>query len=90
MKDVTEGPPGQRCLHVLHILHEFHDSRSWHAQLIQATALAMITRMPTFDTRKAEAFAHRVLSHVNSGAFCLMASIGHRTSGSSAASKTRS
>jgi ubiquinone/menaquinone biosynthesis C-methylase UbiE len=50
-----------------------------HAQLIQATALAMITRMPTFDTRKAEAFANRVLGHLNSAAFCLMASIGHRT-----------
>jgi 2-polyprenyl-3-methyl-5-hydroxy-6-metoxy-1,4-benzoquinol methylase len=47
--------------------------------LIQATALAMITRMPTFDTRKAEAFGNRVLSHLNSAAFCLMASIGHRT-----------
>ena len=32
-----------------------------------------------FDSQKAEAFAGRVLSALNEGAFCLMASIGHRT-----------
>jgi 2-polyprenyl-3-methyl-5-hydroxy-6-metoxy-1,4-benzoquinol methylase len=32
-----------------------------------------------FDSQKAEAFAGRLLGHLNSGAFCLMASIGHRT-----------
>jgi len=32
-----------------------------------------------FDSQKAEAFAGRVLSALNDGAFCLMASIGHRT-----------
>jgi len=32
-----------------------------------------------FDARKAEAFAGRLLSALNDGAFCLMASIGHRT-----------
>ena len=32
-----------------------------------------------FDTRKAEAFAGRLLSALNDGAFCLMASVGHRT-----------
>src|SRR5262245_31819371 len=35
--------------------------------------------MPPFDSQKAEAFAGRLLGHLNSGAFCLMASIGHRT-----------
>jgi hypothetical protein len=32
-----------------------------------------------FDSRKAEAFAGRLLKALNDGAFCLMASIGHRT-----------
>jgi len=32
-----------------------------------------------FDSQKAEAFASRLLSALNSGGFCLMASIGHRT-----------
>ena len=32
-----------------------------------------------FDARKAEAFASRLLTALNNGAFCLMASIGHRT-----------
>ena len=32
-----------------------------------------------FDTGKAEAFAGRLLSALNDGALCLMASIGHRT-----------
>jgi 2-polyprenyl-3-methyl-5-hydroxy-6-metoxy-1,4-benzoquinol methylase len=32
-----------------------------------------------FDSQKAEAFAGRLLSALNNGAFCLMASIGHRT-----------
>lgn len=32
-----------------------------------------------FDSQRAEAFAGRVLSALNDGAFCLMASIGHRT-----------
>jgi ubiquinone/menaquinone biosynthesis C-methylase UbiE len=32
-----------------------------------------------FDDRKAEAFAGRMLRALNDGAFCLMASIGHRT-----------
>jgi 2-polyprenyl-3-methyl-5-hydroxy-6-metoxy-1,4-benzoquinol methylase len=32
-----------------------------------------------FDSRKAEAFGGRLMGHLNSGAFCLMASIGHRT-----------
>ena len=36
-------------------------------------------RMPPFDSEKARAFAGRLLGHLNSGAFCLMASIGHRT-----------
>jgi 2-polyprenyl-3-methyl-5-hydroxy-6-metoxy-1,4-benzoquinol methylase len=35
--------------------------------------------MPPFDSQKADAFAGRLLGHLNSGAFCLMASIGHRT-----------
>ncbi|MGQ0648221.1 MAG: class I SAM-dependent methyltransferase [Gemmatimonadaceae bacterium] len=34
---------------------------------------------PAFDPQKAEAFAARVLGALNDGAFCLMASIGHRT-----------
>ncbi|MGH9195563.1 MAG: transcriptional regulator, partial [Acidimicrobiia bacterium] len=34
----------------------------------------------SFDSQKAEAFAGRMLSALNNGAFCLMASIGHRTS----------
>lgn len=33
----------------------------------------------TFDPKKAEAFAGRLLGALNDGAFCLMASIGHRT-----------
>ena len=33
----------------------------------------------TFDPKKAEAFAGRLLAALNDGAFCLMASIGHRT-----------
>lgn len=32
-----------------------------------------------FDAQKAEAFAARLLSALNDGAFCLMASVGHRT-----------
>lgn len=32
-----------------------------------------------FDSQKADAFAGRMLSVLNHGAFCLMASIGHRT-----------
>jgi 2-polyprenyl-3-methyl-5-hydroxy-6-metoxy-1,4-benzoquinol methylase len=32
-----------------------------------------------FDTQKAEAFSGQLLSALNSGGFCLMASIGHRT-----------
>jgi 2-polyprenyl-3-methyl-5-hydroxy-6-metoxy-1,4-benzoquinol methylase len=35
--------------------------------------------MGAFDNRKAEAFGGRVLGALNAGAFCLMASIGHRT-----------
>ena len=35
--------------------------------------------MPEFDSKKAEAFAGRLLSALNDGALCLMASIGHRT-----------
>jgi 2-polyprenyl-3-methyl-5-hydroxy-6-metoxy-1,4-benzoquinol methylase len=34
---------------------------------------------PVFDPEKAEAFAGRLLKALNGGAFCLMASIGHRT-----------
>ena len=34
---------------------------------------------PMFDSQKAEAFAGRLLGALNSGGFCLMASIGHRT-----------
>jgi len=33
----------------------------------------------SFDTQKAEAFAGRLLTALNNGALCLMASIGHRT-----------
>ena len=33
----------------------------------------------TFDSQKADAFAGRLLAALNSGGFCLMASIGHRT-----------
>ena len=32
-----------------------------------------------FDPAKADAFAHRLLQNLNHGAWCLMASIGHRT-----------
>jgi len=34
---------------------------------------------PTFDSQKAERFASHMLDRLNSGAFCLMASVGHRT-----------
>ncbi|HET9325270.1 MAG TPA: transcriptional regulator, partial [Candidatus Eisenbacteria bacterium] len=33
----------------------------------------------TIDGAKADAFAGRLMSALNQGAFCLMASIGHRT-----------
>src|SRR4029450_677022 len=33
----------------------------------------------TFDSQKADAFAGRLLTALNDGALCLMASIGHRT-----------
>lgn len=33
----------------------------------------------TFDSAKADAFSARLLSALNDGAFCLMASVGHRT-----------
>jgi len=36
------------------------------------------TAASSFDGKKAEAFAARVLNALNDGAFCLMASIGHR------------
>lgn len=36
-------------------------------------------RNAPFDSKKAEAFAGRILAALNDGAFCLMASIGHRT-----------
>jgi len=39
----------------------------------------METPPSSFDPQKAEAFAGRLLSALNDGAFCLMASIGHRT-----------
>jgi ubiquinone/menaquinone biosynthesis C-methylase UbiE len=35
--------------------------------------------MAAFDSQKAEAFSGRLMGHLNSGAFCLMASVGHRT-----------
>jgi len=34
---------------------------------------------PILDSQKAGAFAGRLLNALNHGAFCLMASIGHRT-----------
>ncbi len=34
---------------------------------------------PEFDTARAEAFAERLVTALNDGALCLMASIGHRT-----------
>lgn len=34
---------------------------------------------PTFDAPRADAFAARLLDALNGGAFCLMASVGHRT-----------
>ncbi len=37
------------------------------------------TLNPQFDTQKAEAFASQVLRSLNGGAFCLMASLGHRS-----------
>jgi 2-polyprenyl-3-methyl-5-hydroxy-6-metoxy-1,4-benzoquinol methylase len=39
----------------------------------------METTSSGFDAQKAEAFARRILSALNDGALCLMASIGHRT-----------
>ena len=39
----------------------------------------MIAAMTQFDSQKAEAFSSRLMGHLNSGALCLMASIGHRT-----------
>jgi 2-polyprenyl-3-methyl-5-hydroxy-6-metoxy-1,4-benzoquinol methylase len=38
-----------------------------------------ITTRSSFDAEKAEAFAGRLLKALNEAAFCLMASIGHRT-----------
>jgi len=37
------------------------------------------TPAPSFDADKAEAFAGRLLGALNDAAFCLMASVGHRT-----------
>jgi 2-polyprenyl-3-methyl-5-hydroxy-6-metoxy-1,4-benzoquinol methylase len=37
------------------------------------------TLNPQFDAQKAEAFAGQVLRSLNGGAFCLMASLGHRS-----------
>jgi 2-polyprenyl-3-methyl-5-hydroxy-6-metoxy-1,4-benzoquinol methylase len=39
----------------------------------------MIAAMTHFDSQKAEAFSTRLMGHLNSGALCLMASVGHRT-----------
>jgi len=43
------------------------------------TATGASSTGSTFDPKKAEAFAGRLLGALNDGAFCLMASIGHRT-----------
>lgn len=40
---------------------------------------AATTAAATYDAPKAEAFSGRLLDALNAGAFCLMASIGHRT-----------
>ena len=39
----------------------------------------MTTSSPGLDSEKAQAFSGRLLGALNEGAFCLMASIGHRT-----------
>lgn len=41
--------------------------------------MSSTTANPAFDPQKAEAFAGQMLAALNGGAFCLMASIGHRT-----------
>jgi 2-polyprenyl-3-methyl-5-hydroxy-6-metoxy-1,4-benzoquinol methylase len=41
--------------------------------------MAGMTSEPVFNAQKAEAFAAQILNALNGGAFCLMASIGHRT-----------
>jgi 2-polyprenyl-3-methyl-5-hydroxy-6-metoxy-1,4-benzoquinol methylase len=41
--------------------------------------MSSTTVEPVFDPERAEAFAGRMLNALNGGAFCLMASVGHRT-----------
>lgn len=41
--------------------------------------MSQTSAKPSFDPQKAEAFAARLLSALNGGAFCLMAAVGHRT-----------
>jgi 2-polyprenyl-3-methyl-5-hydroxy-6-metoxy-1,4-benzoquinol methylase len=41
--------------------------------------MSSATQNSQFDTQKADAFAGRVLGFLNGGAFCLMASLGHRS-----------
>src|SRR5687767_6795830 len=41
--------------------------------------MSQLTAPSSFDAQKAAAFAGRVLNALNDAAFCLMASIGHRT-----------
>ena len=36
-------------------------------------------KQPKFDSSKADAFGEKLLTALNQGSFCLMASIGHRT-----------
>jgi 2-polyprenyl-3-methyl-5-hydroxy-6-metoxy-1,4-benzoquinol methylase len=43
------------------------------------SATDSVSHPHAFDRHKAETFATRVLTSLNGGAFCLMASIGHRT-----------
>jgi hypothetical protein len=41
--------------------------------------MSQMTATSSFDNQKAAAFAGRVMNALNDAAFCLMASIGHRT-----------
>lgn len=41
--------------------------------------MSATTKLPAFDSAKAEAFAGQFLTALNHGSLCLMASIGHRT-----------
>ncbi|MGH9145361.1 MAG: transcriptional regulator, partial [Vicinamibacterales bacterium] len=49
------------------------------SSLLQCCPMSDLASPSSFDSSKAEAFAGTLLQNLNHGAWCLMASIGHRT-----------